>query len=261
MFFENELSMAYLGFIMSICTVFQPAILLLEKNEGVIVDTYDIMEKVKNSLENRMENKFYGSIARTILSKHDNLPEAARFKTEAENALKICINYLDKWFNFEDNIFKDLRCMQLNNDTIPVFSNLEKLVVQHRIKDIDLDIMFEECFKIKAFVQNNNIKISETNGCDKIWALFFLKFPEAHNLYKLVCFVFSIPHSNASSERIFSLMATTWRKERNRLKIENVEAELMIKQNYQMTCLEFRTYLKSEAGILLLKKVKCSDKY
>lgn len=61
-------------------------------------------------------------------------------------------------------------------------------------------------------------------------------------------FIFSIPHSNEATERIFSLMFSFWRKERNKLLIENLESELTIKTNYEYTCVEFFNFLKTENG-------------
>ncbi len=71
---------------------------------------------------------------------------------------------------------------------------------------------------------------------------------------------YSNPHSNATCERIFSLMTSAWRKDRNRLMLKNLESELMIKHNFDMNCTEFQTYLKNE-GVKILNEVKSSDKY
>ena len=80
-------------------------------------------------------------------------------------------------------------------------------------------------------------------------------------LFKVVCFVFSIRHSNAAPERIFSLMWNSWRAERNRLSMATVEAELMAKTNYSFICLECRRILDTEEGKKLLKRFKSEQKY
>lgn len=57
-------------------------------------------------------------------------------------------------------------------------------------------------------------------------------------------------------------MFSFWRKERNRLLIENLESELIIKTNYDYTCIEFLKFLKTEDGKNgILKDVPKNDKY
>ena len=59
----------YLSFISNITTVFEKAVLQLEKDNGTIMELYGIMNRLRGSLNERMEDKFFGSTARTILSK------------------------------------------------------------------------------------------------------------------------------------------------------------------------------------------------
>lgn len=96
---------------------------------------------------------------------------------------------------------------------------------------------------------------------DKKWIAYFSKFPEDKNLFKIVSFILSIPHSNAPSERIFSLMTTAWRKERNNLLEKNLEAELMVKENFKLTCNEFKNFLNTTDGSEILKLAKSYQKY
>lgn len=82
------------------------------------------------------------------------------------------------------------------------------------------------------------------------------------NFEKICNFIFSIPHSNAGTERIFSLMFSFWRKERNELLIENLESELIVKTNFEYTCTEFYNFFKTEVGKnSIVKYVQKSDKY
>lgn len=48
-------------------------------------------------------------------------------------------------------------------------------------------------------------------------------------------------------------MKNAWRKERNALYFENLESELMIKENIKLSCKEFRNYLKTSAGHVIAK--------
>ena len=75
-----------------------------------------------------------------------------------------------------------------------------------------------------------------TKGSEVNWQDFF-KFvkdsdsnsePINPNLFQLTSFVLSLPASNAFPERIFSLMASKWRTDRNRMSVSLVSAELQV---------------------------------
>lgn len=232
---------------------------MLEGSEGIGVETYDLMLNVKTSLQSRLEQEFYGSIARTAILKCDNDSLVITFKKESKTVLLTAISYLDKWFNFQDSVFKFLKPLNLKV-TIPLYCDLDNIIKKFKIKNIDEDMLFEESIKLKKFSdQNENTRKICSN--DKTWVKFFQQFPECQNLIQIVSYVFSIPHGNATSERIFSLMNVAWRKERQSLLIENLEAELMTKENFKMTCHEFRKFLQTEEGSVIIKKAMSSEKY
>ena len=78
-------------------------------------------------------------------------------------------------------------------------------------------------------------------------------------LYQLVSTIFAVPISNAEIERVFSLCAAQWTKERNLLHVDTVKALAQIKCNYDMNCREmYRFLLESDK---LLKKIRGNDKY
>ena len=58
------------------------------------------------------------------------------------------------------------------------------------------------------------------------------------NLRKVSAYIFSIPCSNAHTERVFSMMTTAWRNERNRLDVDSVKAELQVCVNFTYHCTE-----------------------
>ena len=73
--------------------------------------------------------------------------------------------------------------------------------------------------------------------------------------------MFSIPHSNAAPERIFSLMRNSWQAERNYLSVATLEAELMVKMNYSFMYLEFHRFRDTEEGKKLPRRLKSEQKY
>ena len=64
------------------------------------------------------------------------------------------------------------------------------------------------------------------------------------NIKKVCAYIHSIPCSNAHAERVFSLMTSAWTKERNRLDVDTVMAELQIFTNISLECSDmFKVFL------------------
>lgn len=255
-FFNDDLSLAYLGFVMNTCTIFQPALKKLQSNSILVLDLYDIMDEVRQSLIDRKKQQFFGSIARTKLLTCDNDTAVKRFQADANLFFDVAISYLEKWFDFGDNnkltLLKPLRL----NEAIE-FNSIAKIIKEFNIASVNEDVLFEELHKLNSYILGENANLSTNEK----WIGFFRLNDNTENIYKIVSFIFSIPHSNATSERIFSLMTTAWRKERNKLLIQNLEAELMVKENYKMSCKEFRVFLKTENAKGILKKSASNEKY
>jgi len=82
---------------------------------------------------------------------------------------------------------------------------------------------------------------------DDMWKRIFEKknfnddriFP---NLEKLVHAIFSLPHSNAEAERIFSIVTDVKNKKRNRMNIENLNAICKIRSSFQAQNIDCRTF-------------------
>lgn len=123
--------------------------------------------------------------------------------------------------------------------------------------EVDEDLLFDEYIELSEFYEDIPENVIDMT-VDKQWVFFFQNHVAA-NFEKIANFVFAIPHSNAMSERIFSLMTNAWRKERNKLNIKTLEAELMIKHNFTESCIEFAKYLKRD-GNHILEKCKSSWK-
>lgn len=156
-------------------------------------------------------------------------------------------------FFSEYKYLEKLKVLQLK--TCPSFHEFLEIVNSFNISDINEDNLFQEYITMKeSFVSMQEKQCS----FEVKWQLL-LKACNVPNFERIINFIFSIPHSNAQSERIFSIMFNTWRKERNRLVIESVETELMVKHNYKFNCKEFYKFIYEND--ILLKKVKSGEKY
>ena len=78
------------------------------------------------------------------------------------------------------------------------------------------------------------------------------------NLELLVSFAMTLPGTNASIERVFSLM-NTWPDKMSRLSMDTLKARLVIKYNFEKPCSEFHDYLLTQRKVL--KEIQASAKY
>ena len=79
------------------------------------------------------------------------------------------------------------------------------------------------------------------------------------NLKKVCAYIHSIPCSNAHAERVFSMMTSAWTKERNRLDVDTVKAELQICINISLDCSDmYKVFLNNKN---LFDSTKKGEKY
>ncbi|CAF2192927.1 unnamed protein product [Rotaria magnacalcarata] len=95
--------------------------------------------------------------------------------------------------------------------------------------------------------QQNNSRVRP----DQLWAYFLSKIsPYCEELKKLLCFVYSIPCSNAFTEGVFNHMKHAWTPSRNSMSIEAIASELKIRMNGKMNCDEFFSYVQNERELI-----------
>jgi hypothetical protein len=85
------------------------------------------------------------------------------------------------------------------------------------------------------------------------------KFVSLENLLILVEFVLCLPGSNASAERIFSLMNIYRNDENNRASLSLVKAVLIVKTYCGVSCVDFYTWIQNQTQ--LLSEIHGSEKY
>lgn len=179
-----------------------------------------------------------------------------QFNKEADAYLDKAIGYLKKNFDFDSKL-KLLPAMNLSDE--PKYEQFAEIVDNFNVENINMDDLFEEFVLLKKFY-HDKILGAEKLELVKMWMLFLNTY-KVPNFEKIAEYIFSLPSSNAASERIFSLMFYLWRKDRNRLAMKTVESELMIKQNFDLSCAQFYDYLNSEKGEKILLKAMSSEKY
>ena len=61
------------------------------------------------------------------------------------------------------------------------------------------------------------------------------------------------PIGNDLVERVFSLLKRIWRNDRNRMSIDLIKAEICINVNFNMDCIEFKSYIISNETLNISK--------
>lgn len=122
--------------------------------------------------------------------------------------------------------------LALNDDGSDFSFSLLTDIIDLLQLDIYFDTLYEEFTVIREIIPPLR-KMSEKNVSEK-WQEAF-KTDKIPNLKILLQYLFSIPVSNAATERTFSLMGNAWRNDRNRCSPELIRAELQTKINFQLS--------------------------
>jgi hypothetical protein len=213
--------------------IINETILTLQMKSISAVHLYDVMFKLLIKLKNRLEVKYFSSKISEIL-KNTNNKIKKKFEEEALFAYERTIDYLEKWFDFKDSIFKTFT--ELNLEKAILHENLIFIVNSLGI-NANTDDLFDECFILNDIISNFTLEDKMLDN-DKLWCKILKpkkdeknSFP---NLKKIVQTVLSIPISNDTVERVFSLMKRIW-TDRNSMKTDLVKAEICI--NFIIQCL------------------------
>lgn len=250
---------AYLYFVHNVLHEFHLSILALESDSCTILEIYDILNKLLLSLQNRINDNFYGSKVKAIM-KNLSVENLSLFKSEANEFLTVAVNYLKTRFDFSDSsLYRKLSFLNLKKSLLS-WELLVEILQSLKISNaIDNDKLYTDYCCLREAYKYLPKDISN----DQIWRKFFIKQDEsdAKNLRKLISFVFSIPVSNAFCEKTFSVLNHLYSKERNRMSFDLMKAELMIRINFSENCKNFQSFLQTEEGIALAKTVSKNNKY
>lgn len=185
--------------------------------------------------------------------------EQDQLKNQFNDVYKRTIEYIDKYYDFENSVFKLFSKFDLKNAII--YEDAIEAVNSLCLKNVDEDRLYDEINKLKQI--HPHLKESNafsTMSVDLLWVQLF-KVANFTELSKIVGNILSIPISNAFVERVFSLMGNLWTDERNCLSVKMVKSELIIKVNYKMSCQDFLNYLKKPEQAKMLQQTLANKKY
>lgn len=82
---------------------------------------------------------------------------------------------------------------------------------------------------------------------------------EYTEIAKIIEYIFCLPGTTASVERVFASVNKSWTSEKTRLDLDTLKAIISVKCNLTYTCIEFYHFLKSKPE--LLRQIAKKEKY
>jgi hypothetical protein len=255
---ENKI-LAYFSFLHNVMFSLENTMKKLESDSLTVVEMHVQMNTLFKKIEQRMNDNFFGSQAKTILDllKQSNVDLAESMKNDFLSFYSNFIAYLRKRYDFsDDNMLSKL--LFFNLDTVISHSELVSSAELLNIH-VDEDVLYEE-YQIMKPSFEQIVAEKDFNATQK-WQTVFKPFSktDVQNIFQIVGFIMSIPSSNCYVERVFSQMSIKWSDVRNRCLVELIRDELMIMFNFKLDCKSFYQYLKTNKNFL--KKLQSSSKY
>lgn len=234
----------------------------IESDSLSIIEMHAEMHGIREKMEQRLKDNFFGSQARQITS------GLSTYKESIENDFRQFytnfIEYLTPRYDFsESNILSKMLFLNLQS---PI--NYEHFQKAAELLSIDYalnmeDSLYEEFQIIKKSLEIATSFDDKGMGAIEKWKKIMEGFSrnEIPNIFLIISFVFSIPSSNCFVERIFSQMALKWTDVRNKCTPDLIKSELMTVFNYDYSCIEFYKYVKSNKDMLNLTRSSLKYNY
>lgn len=249
----------YLYFTSHFLNVMKESILILEKNDITSAELHDVMVNLKDKLEIRIKDNFFGAKAFTYI-KTLKSQEQQKFKLEAINCYNRSLDYIKQYYNFEDSTTKLLSCLNIKKNNKLCINEVFKLSNVLNVT-VDFDRLYDEICSVNSILEKIDTKTeNENETLEKLWVKLFVN-SNFIDLKLVVSKALSVPISNAFVERIFSIMEAVWRDDRNRMRVSLVKAELATRINFDMNCDQFFKYLKKPEQSKFLKDASTQKKY
>lgn len=237
-----------------------------------------VLDDLMQSLKTRVDAKY---LSPAVLQEVDDINNANDDLIDQKDVMQIaipfyqtCIDYLEQWkVQFEDVLIFDWAGLAAAPNWEDVETTIKFMVEKNWLKPEDNNVeLFDEFGYILKFITPE--KICEWNKKNpptkprstkphQRWVECFKHFQSNNVPYtrfaRIIEFIFCLPATSASVERIFSLIAKLWTKEKSQLKLDTLKHMLFLKYNLKFECVEFYNFLKESPT--LLKQISSQDKY
>ncbi|KAJ8006714.1 hypothetical protein DPEC_G00110080 [Dallia pectoralis] len=218
----------YLSFLSNALKIFHDTVLVLEREDGTIYECTP------------------PAVSR----------QAAVLREDMCNFYQSSLTYLEQRYDFSDsNYQKKVASLALKKSPFNFSQLCEAVEVLQLSKKLDMDALYDEYCVVLPHQQT--IVQSGAPVVEK-WAIL-LKHTHTPNMTALASFLLSVPITNASVERVFSLMTGCWTDTRNRCSVNLIKSEIQLKSNFTFSCKDFYSYVVKEK--VLLNAVRSNKKY
>ena len=247
---------------------FHQVVTKIEGENMSAVEVINVVNDLKENLKKKKENIFLPLSVKGLIKKleQDGLISFSDIKDIIIEFYGTCVEYLDQW----SGNLQNLDHMQWGLlKKVPTWPDVEKtleFLVESKLFDPEFHT---EMFDDFAYTLNyiNEDKISEWNksklSADQRWVEIFTHFKDNDinhkQMAKVIQYIFCLPGTNASTERVFSQMNKIWTIDKSQLNVSTLKALLILKYNFKHSCLDFYKLLKSTPD--LLTKIISSEKY
>lgn len=145
------------------------SILILEKNDVTSTELHEIMLSIKLKLTSRLNDNFFGSKVSSAL-KNFSRRQQNTFTNEAREVYKRASTYIEKYYDYENSIFKyfnalNIRIIDLKYDDILKVASLLNIKINE-------DRLYDEINIIGQYVTELR-KDSNCSSTEKIWVAIF----------------------------------------------------------------------------------------
>ncbi|CAF3066045.1 unnamed protein product [Rotaria sp. Silwood2] len=287
-FFERDEVPCVLSFLQYILFEIHKKNLELKRSYTTLVDLYRIITSIKSKLQERIDSDFFGATCRYRLAR---LPSDIQktLKISFIEFLRAIICYIDSYFDQNVTLYQTISYFDFQNIESLTWNQVIQCVDLLKIKGLNDDCLFDEFTNIKSTLKiilqqrisvfdqvqtfiNKQGDIAVTNECkeekndddadhsenrivrsDQFW-MYMFSLTQSPNFKKLVCFLYSLPCSNAYVESAFSQLKYLCNDKRNCMTIDLLSAELKIRLNSSLSCIEMYKHVLSNQD--LLKAIK-----
>ena len=145
----------------------------------------------------------------------------------------------------ENSVFGKLSNLSFLGGSFPNFKKFVEVVEYLKLEgklELKMDELFDEVALIQRFfdtIKNSELFISSKTTSRKWYLILKSVDFKCISVFKIVSYALSIPGTSAYCERVFSLMSSKWRDERNRCSVELIKNELFIYFNIKDSFSEF----------------------
>lgn len=259
---DNDLIEIYFHFCSHMLNLFNKAVKCLEGNRITILDVYGIMDNLKNGLAQRKQDLFFGYETGKKIKLLSSPELTSKIHTNFLLFIDKALEYLNKWFNFNDTnwLFTLSNINLKSNVEFDHFVNIVENLNLQKL-NINMDDLYGEISLLNKLYNQiySSEGFAELSTAQKWQQVFNKTDDNFSNLYKLISFLLSIPATSAFTERVFSVMNSKWRDERNKASLNLIKNELLIYFNLNIDCKDAVQLFSSDN--YLLKVAKSNEKY